>query len=163
MYACLSGVISRHWIGPRYRAADHAQIARIAARIPSQPNTDMNRDLMNQPRDVRDASGPLASCSFVKPCSGATCHIRTLLGSGGNWPRTRRLFGREFPMPAPEDRGGWYDELMAAGMLGLRGLFTGGYRQRARTTPLFGHTGVFPVKYAGFREPGWLNGGLRPL
>jgi hypothetical protein len=81
------------------------------------------------------------------------------LGSGGNWPRTRRLFGRDFPMPAPEDRGGWYDELMAAGMLSLRGLFTGGYRQMARTAPLFGHTGVFPVKYAGFRNHGRLNGG----
>jgi hypothetical protein len=163
MYVCLSGVISRHWIGLRYRAANHAQIAIIAARIPSQPSTDMNRDLMNQPRDVRDASGPLASCSSVMLCAGATFHIRTLLGSGGNWPRTRRLFGREFPMPAPEDRGGWYDELMAAGMLGLRGSVTRGYRQMARTAPLFGHTGVFPEKYPSFREPGRLSCGLKPL
>jgi hypothetical protein len=36
---------------------------------------------------------------------------------------------------------------MAAGMLGLLDFFTGAYRQRARTAPLFGHARVFPVKY----------------
>ncbi len=65
-------------------------------------------------------------------------------------------------MPAPEDRGGWYDELMAAGMLGLRACSRGLQTEGENGTPVRPHGGI-SREIRKFQEARPAEWGLKPL